>query len=125
MKILIIEDEPQIAEVMKDIILKLRPDSEMLGITSSIDESVRFLVQPQNEPDLIFMDIQLADGLSFEIFSRVAINCPVVFCTAYEQYKMQASVSTVLDYILKPIKDSDVCLVFEKMEKLHPDKYVN
>ena len=118
MKILLIEDERQIAEVLKDIILKIKPESDIIGIVDSIDKSVQFLSVEENKPDLIFMDIQLADGLSFEIFSRVTINCPIIFCTAYDQYTLQAFKANGIEYILKPIKEDDIRSAFGKMEKL-------
>jgi len=118
MNILIIEDEIQTANVLVEIIKGIKPKSNICGILESIDESVKYLSKPNNKPDIIFMDIQLADGLSFEIFSRVKIKCPVIFCTAYEQYTMQAFKTNGIDYILKPIKDEDVELAFDKIEQL-------
>ena len=118
MKILVIEDEIQIAEVLIDILKKIRPEVVICGIVDSIEKSVRFLSVKQNAPDLIFMDIQLADGLSFEIFSRIDVNCPVIFCTAYDQYTLQAFKSNGIEYILKPIREEDICTAFDKLEKL-------
>jgi two-component system, LytTR family, response regulator LytT len=118
MKILIIEDEPQIACELRDILLKINPEARIIAILDSIDTSVDFLLDEKNVPELIFMDIQLADGLSFEIFSRTEINCPVVFCTAYDQYKLQAFKCNGIDYILKPVTEYDIRAVFEKIKKL-------
>ncbi len=118
MKILIIEDEPQIAEVLKDIIVKINTEAEIVALLGSIEKSVQFLSVAKNAPDIIFMDIQLADGLSFEIFSHVEVRCPVVFCTAYDQYTLQAFKSNGIEYILKPIKEEDIRAAFEKIAKL-------
>jgi DNA-binding LytR/AlgR family response regulator len=118
MKILIIEDEPQIAGELNDLLVKINPEAEIVGMLDSIDSSVKFLSEKRNTPELIFMDIQLADGLSFEIFTRVEINCPVIFCTAYDQYKLQAFKCNGIDYILKPIKECSIRSAFEKIEKL-------
>ena len=118
MKILIIEDEPQIAEELKELLLRIYPDTEILGLLDSIDSSVKFLSEKRNAPELIFMDIQLADGLSFEIFTQIEINCPVIFCTAYDQYKLQAFKCNGIEYILKPIKECAIRSAFEKIEKL-------
>ncbi len=118
MKILIIEDELQTAEVLKDIILTIRQDTEVAGIIDSIENSVKFLSVPENQIDLIFMDIHLADGLSFEIFTHVKIECPVVFCTAYDQYALQAFKSNGIEYLLKPVSDEDIKRAFEKVDSL-------
>ncbi len=128
MKILIIEDEPQTAQVLKEIITGIKPDCEIVGILDSIDKTVKYLSVKENTPNLIFMDIQLADGVSFEIFSRVSVDCPVVFCTAYDQYTLQAFKSNGIEYILKPIKEDDIRSAFEKVDKLnlsfHTNEYI-
>lgn len=116
MRILIVEDEPQTASVLKDIILQVQPSSHIIEITESIEQTVEFLSDNKNRPELIFMDIQLADGLSFEIFSRVQVKCPVVFCTAYDQYTLQAFKTNGIEYILKPAKEEDVRAAFVKVE---------
>ncbi|MEN6617963.1 MAG: LytTR family DNA-binding domain-containing protein [Rikenellaceae bacterium] len=118
MKILVIEDEPQTTNVLIDIIRQVRPQSEIIGTFESIDQSVKYLSTAQNQPDLIFMDIQLADGLSFEIFLRVQVICPVIFCTAYDQYTLQAFKTNGIEYILKPIKEEDIHAAFAKIDKL-------
>ncbi|HAN18370.1 MAG TPA: DNA-binding response regulator [Bacteroidales bacterium] len=118
MKILIIEDEPKTAGVLKDIIIQVQPNTEIMTILGSIQKSVDYLSDSRNLPDLIFMDIQLADGLSFEIFSRVQVKCPVIFCTAYDQYSLQAFKTNGIEYILKPIKEEDVKAAFTKFENL-------
>ena len=118
MNILIIEDEPQTANVLVDIIRQVQPQSRILGILESIEQSVRYFSGECTSPDLIFMDIQLADGLCFEIFTRVHINSPVVFCTAYDQYTLQAFKTNGVDYILKPVKEEDVKMTFAKIDRL-------
>ncbi len=118
MKILIVEDEPQTASVLQEIILQIKPDAQIQGIAESVEQSVQLLSNEANLPDLIFMDIQLADGLSFEIFPRVKVKCPVVFCTAYDQYTLQAFKTNGIEYILKPIKEDDIAAAFLKLESL-------
>lgn len=118
MNILIIEDEPRTANVLAAIINKIQPKVNIDAILESVDESVKYLSDQANQPELIFMDIQLADGLSFEIFSRVHVKCPVIFCTAFEQYTLQAFKTNGVEYILKPIKEEDVEAAFDKIEKL-------
>ena len=77
MKVLIIEDEIQTASVLRDIILEIRPEARIVDTLESIKKTVEYLSEEKNQPDIIFMDIQLTDGLSFEIFSQVQIHCPV------------------------------------------------
>lgn len=118
MKILIIEDEPHNAETLSEIITKVKADSIILEVLGSIEKVVEYLANPNNKPDLIFADIQLADGLSFEVFSKVQVKSPIVFCTAYDQYSLQAFKTNGIAYILKPVKEEDVEAAFVKYETL-------
>jgi len=118
MKIVIIEDEPQTASVLKDIIEEVQPGSQVVTILDSIEQSVRYFSSGNPAPDLIFMDIQLADGLSFEIFSRTRITTPVIFCTAYDQYTLQAFRSNGIEYILKPVREEEIRAAFAKVDTL-------
>jgi DNA-binding LytR/AlgR family response regulator len=118
MKILIIEDEPHTAQTLGEIIKQLRPNSIILGILESIERSVNYLLNDSNLPDLIFADIQLSDGLSFEVFSKIQVKCPIIFCTAFDQYTLQAFKTNGIEYILKPVKEEDVELAFIKYETL-------
>lgn len=116
MKILIVEDEPQTARMLQSIIHELRPTSQVVGVLDSIESTVDFLSAGRNMPELIFLDIQLADGLSFEIFKQVEVKTPVIFCTAYDQYSLQAFKSNGIDYLLKPVKGEDVKMALDKLE---------
>jgi len=118
MKILIVEDEPQTANILRDIILELQPQSHIVEMLDSVESVVLFFQQTATQPDLIFMDIQLADGMSFDIFTKVQVKCPVVFCTAYDQYSLQAFKTNGIEYLLKPIKAEDVQAAFDKLETL-------
>jgi len=118
MKVLIIEDEPHNAQTLSEIIVQVRPGSIILELLESIEQAVKYLTNPNNKPDLIFADIQLADGLSFEIFSKIKIKCPVIFCTAFDQYTLQAFKTNGIEYILKPVKEEDVEAAFIKYETL-------
>jgi two-component system response regulator LytT len=118
MNILIIEDEPHTAQILSEIIVQVRPDSIILETLESIEQSVKYLSNDKNLPDLIFSDIQLADGLSFEIFSKVQLKCPIIFCTAFDQYTLQAFKTNGIEYVLKPVKEEDVELAFTKYETL-------
>jgi DNA-binding LytR/AlgR family response regulator len=102
MNILIIEDEQATARHTKKMLEEIDPDVNVLGIVDSIESAVRWF-RSHSEPDLLLLDIHLADGLSFEIFKEVEITCPVIFATAYDQYAIQAFRVNSVDYLLKPI----------------------
>ncbi len=89
MKILIIEDEVMAAERLEEMILGLFPDTQVLGRFDSISRAVEWFGS-NDAPDLAFFDIQLADGLSFEIFEQTNVNCPVIFTTAFDEYALKA-----------------------------------
>ncbi|NIG54451.1 LytTR family DNA-binding domain-containing protein [Chitinophaga sp. Cy-1792] len=115
MRIVIIEDEIKAAKSLAAMITKLRPAYTIDAILSSIEGAVSYLsANPQ--PDLIFMDVQLADGLSFEIFKRVKVTAPVIFCTAYGEYAMDAIKSNGVDYLLKPFAVADLEAAFDRMD---------
>lgn len=115
MQIIIIEDELKAAKSLAAMITKLRPGATIAAQLQSIESAVSYLSQHQ-APDLIFMDIQLSDGLCFEIFKSVKIQCPVVFCTAYGEYTMDAIKANGIDYILKPFSKEALQEAFEKVE---------
>lgn len=112
MKVLIIEDESHSAERLQRYIHTLHPDFEISGITKSIAQSIEFLQQQQ--PDLIFSDIRLQDGLSFDIFRTVKVTSPIIFTTAYDQYAIQAFKFNSIDYLLKPINSEELEAAIEK-----------
>ena len=88
MRLLVLEDEEQALQRLQKIIGKVIPEATILGTAASIEEAINwFEYNPM--PDLIFMDIQLADGTSFQIFNKIKITCPVIFTTAYESYALQ------------------------------------
>ena len=108
MKYLIVEDEINACEYIRDLVQRLRPEGELLDHIDSVEETINWLHDPKNQPDLIFMDIQLSDGISFEIFKHVDIKVPVIFTTAYDQFAIQAFKVNGLDYLLKPIAPADL-----------------
>lgn len=115
MKIIIIEDEIKAAKSLANLISKLRPATKVMAHLQSIEGAIDYL--SHNEmPDLIFMDIQLSDGLCFEIFKAVKIHCPIVFCTAYGEYTMDAIKANGIDYLLKPFSKEDLNDAFEKVD---------
>jgi DNA-binding LytR/AlgR family response regulator len=117
MNIIIIEDELRTAKSLENIILDLHPEARITGQYQSVERSVDALANSP-QPDLIFMDIQLADGLSFEIFKSVKISCPVVFCTAFDEYSLEAFKRNGVDYVLKPFSKEDIREAFRKVNEL-------
>jgi two-component system, LytTR family, response regulator LytT len=115
MKIIIIEDELKAAKSLASMISMLRPSATVEAFLQSIESAVDYLSQNE-EPDLIFMDIQLSDGLSFEILKMVKIHCPIIFCTAYGEYTLDAIKANGIDYLLKPFSKEELQTAFEKVE---------
>ena len=117
MNVLIIEDEVKTGKELKRLIEGLDDTIRVLGVLDSVRSAVEwFEVHPA--PDLIFSDIQLGDGLSFDIFLRVLSNAPVIFCTAFDEYAIQAFQANSIDYLLKPIDEERLQLSLEKYKKL-------
>jgi DNA-binding LytR/AlgR family response regulator len=117
MNILIVEDEPEAASRLSKILKDLRPDIKIVASIDSVKSAAKWLGENPS-PELIFMDIQLADGLSFEIFEKVEIRVPVIFTTAYNEYALKAFKVNSIDYILKPLDKDDVAAAFKKYENL-------
>lgn len=101
MHIVIIEDERLMAEEMVDTIKSIEPNLQSITVLSSVKEAIQYFKE-NPRPDLIFSDIELGDGLSFQIFAVVGIYVPVIFCTAYNEYALDAFKANGIDYILKP-----------------------
>jgi two-component system LytT family response regulator len=116
-KIVILEDEAIAAQHLQRTLSEVKPDYKVETVLQSIEESVEYL-QQQPMPDLIFMDIHLADGLSFRIFDHVQVTCPIIFTTAYDQYALEAFKVNSIDYLLKPINRDDLKRALGKMEIL-------
>ncbi|MCJ7446574.1 MAG: LytTR family DNA-binding domain-containing protein [Bacteroidales bacterium] len=116
-KAIIIEDEKPAAEHLQRLINQVDIKIDILRIISSVDEA---LVWFKNNPvpDLIFLDIQLSDGLSFEIFNHVNITCPVIFTTAYEEYAIKAFKVNSIDYLLKPIGIDDLKYAIDQFRSI-------
>lgn len=112
-RILIIEDEKPAAEWLRNLILKFDPAISILNVIDSVGVAVEWFNQ-NPAPDLVFMDIQLADGLSFEIFERVQVPCPVIFTTAYQEYAIKAFKVNSIDYLLKPVSFPELETAFQK-----------
>lgn len=121
MKALIIEDEELAAKRLVSLLQKSNPGIEILGVCESIVSSVRWLKQNE-KPDLIFMDIQLSDGLSFEILKQVEVDSSIIFTTAFDEYAIQAFKLNSIDYLLKPFNEEDLAAAIAKFEKLYGKK---
>ena len=117
MKTLIIEDERIAAENLQRMISQHTPQLEVCGILQSVEEAVEYFTH-SDPPDLVFMDIHLADGLAFLIFDSVTIHRPIIFTTAYDQYALQAFQVNSIDYLLKPISPDDLKRAINKLEQL-------
>jgi len=118
MKIAIIEDEPKIAESLKLILMEIDPSISVMKILSSVKSSVEWLRVNQSSCDLLFMDINLTDGLSFEIFNQIESNTPIVFLTAYDQYALDAFKVNGVYYILKPFDKTKIKQSLKKFKSL-------
>jgi DNA-binding LytR/AlgR family response regulator len=117
MNILIIEDEQATARHTKKMLEEINPEVNVIGILDSIESAVAWF-RTHSEPDLLILDIHLADGLSFEIFREIDIICPVIFATAYDQYAIQAFRVNSVDYLLKPISKEALLESLNKYQKI-------
>lgn len=118
LNVLIIEDETPAAEKLERYLLKYSSAIKVIHKTDAVKESVTWLRDHQHEIDLIFMDIQLKDGLSFSIFQEVKIEKPIIFITAYNEFALDAFKVNSIDYLLKPITFTDLSASLRKMESL-------
>ncbi|PWL30650.1 LytTR family DNA-binding domain-containing protein [uncultured Roseivirga sp.] len=115
MKVLIVEDESMAAKRLTNLLLKLEPDIEILDQLDSVKTAVKWL--SNNQADLLFFDIQLADGLSFEILNQVNIQTPIIFTTAFDEYAIKAFKVNSIDYLLKPIDPEELKHALEKFHQ--------
>ncbi len=117
MKILIIEDEPFARAELMRLLKGTGRDFEIIGELDTIADSVEWL-KTSRPPDLIFLDIQLADGLSFDIFNEVQVDVPVIFTTAFDEYAIRAFQLNSIDYLLKPVSPDALDQALRKLDKL-------
>ena len=117
MKVIIIEDEHLTAERIRTLLHKIDPEITVLTVIDSVSKAVQWFGQ-HGSPDLVFMDIQLADGISFDIFDRTKIESPVIFITAYQEYAIRAFKVNSVDYLLKPIAEGDLKSALDKYKTL-------
>jgi len=116
MKAIIIEDEKFAADRLEKMIREVKPEIEILKKISSVSDSIVWL--KKNDVDLIFLDIQLSDGISFSIFEEVTINTPIIFTTAYDQYAIKAFELNSISYLLKPVRKDELLESIKKYESL-------
>lgn len=116
MKVLIIEDESLAADKLEMMLKEIDPSVSIAARLGSVKESVSWLIR--NEAELIFLDIQLSDGISFSIFEQVTVNTPVIFTTAYDQYAIKAFKLNSISYLLKPIRRNDLAESLQKYKTL-------
>lgn len=118
MKLLIVEDEKLLAGQLTNMVMRIEPAAEVVARTNSIRSTVQWL-RSNAMPDLILMDIELADGQCFEIFNQVPVSTPVIFTTAYDEYTLKAFKVNSIDYLLKPVKEDELKAAINKFKTLH------
>ncbi len=121
MNILLIEDEAPAAKRLQKLILESQAAATITATIDSVEMAVKWL-RNFPPPDLIFMDIQLADGLSFDIFTQVKVASPIIFTTAYDQYTLKAFKVNSVDYLLKPIDPTELTSAFDKYHRLYKEE---
>ena len=114
---LVVEDEINAFEYLASILNKIDEDIHVIGHMDSVKDTVNFLTK-NSSPDLIFLDIQLADGLSFEIFNHLKVKSPIIFTTAYDQYAIDAFKLHSVDYLLKPVLEDDLRRSIKKLKEV-------
>jgi two-component system response regulator LytT len=117
MQILIIEDEQRNAKRLQNLLHEINAEIEVVGILESVSDSLEWFATNE-EPDLILMDVRLADGLCFEIFSSHALTAPVIFTTAYDEYAIRAFKVNSIDYLLKPVDKLELANALEKYKQI-------
>ena len=120
MNIVIIEDEKPAATMLEMLVKQIEPDTQVLKVIPSVAKSIEWLNKSQDDVDLIFMDIQLTDGICFEIFKDVQVDKPIIFTTAYDEYAIEAFKVNSIDYLLKPVKPEDLARSINKYKNFKP-----
>ncbi len=120
MKVLIIEDEAPAVRKLRGLLNNQEIDIEILADIDTVEEAVEWLSNNPS-PDVIFSDIQLADGVSFEIYSKIPPKCPIIFTTAYDEYALKAFELNSLDYLLKPYTEEQFNRAFQKIKTASPN----
>jgi Response regulator of the LytR/AlgR family len=122
MKVLIIEDEHPAAQKLIRVLKEIDSRIEVIDVLRSVEQAINWFTENQN-PELIFMDIQLEDGLCFDIFENCRIDIPVIFTTAYDEYAIKAFKVNSVDYLLKPVDRNELKNAIEKFKIIHQADY--
>jgi DNA-binding LytR/AlgR family response regulator len=117
MQILIVEDEELAVKKLQKTLMAVNTEANIMGVTDSIKSTVEWL-EENPQPDLILMDIELADGQSFEIFNLTEVKSPVIFTTSYDEYALKAFKVNSVDYLLKPIQKEELQAALNKFQKI-------
>ncbi|HOR12092.1 MAG TPA: response regulator [Bacteroidales bacterium] len=118
MNVLIIENEKPAVDGLVRLLKNIDTNINVVGVTESVESTINWF-QGNPNPDLIFMDIQLDDGLCFELFETIRIQIPVIFTTAYDEYMLSAFKVNSVDYLLKPIEENNLRQAIEKFKSIH------
>lgn len=121
MKVIILEDEQRAANHLQRMIGRVAPDMEVSHVFETVREAVDHL-EHDTSVEMVFSDVQLADGISFDIFSRININCPIIFTTAYDTYAIEAFNANGIDYLLKPLEEERLEKAINKARKFSAAK---
>ncbi|MGQ8336823.1 LytR/AlgR family response regulator transcription factor [Sunxiuqinia sp. A32] len=124
MNVLVVENENPAVEGLVGLLKSIDPDINVIGITQSVESTINWF-QGHADPDLIFMDIQLDDGLCFELFETMKIDIPVIFTTAYNEFMLSAFKVNSVDYLLKPIEEVSLRRAIEKFKSIHYNASIN
>ena len=117
MKVLIVEDEAPAFRRLEKILSEINPEIEIVEVLDAVEDTVKWF-NSHKMPDLVLMDIQISDGISFQIFDEVEVKCPVIFITAFDDYLLKAFKVNSIDYLLKPIKKEDLEIALNKYQHL-------
>ena len=118
MKVVILEDEPLAVEKLERYLLKYSGEIKILKILTSLEVALPWIEANKDEVDLFFMDVQLSDGLSFEIFNTIPLKKPIIFTTAFDEFAIDAFKVNSIDYLLKPIKFMELTKALQKLNAL-------
>lgn len=124
MQVLIVEDETAAYESLVEILKEIDPSIQVLGNTESVSQTINWL-NTHPAPDLILMDIHLSDGSAFLIFDHIQVEVPIIFTTAYDEYAIDAFKVSSIDYLLKPIKSSDLERALQKFKRFSQNDLVS
>jgi two-component system, LytTR family, response regulator len=124
MNILIIEDEPLVAKDLENLLKRIEPDAKILDVLTSVEASRKWF-SSHTVPDLVLSDIQLSDGISFEIYENLHLTCPIIFTTAYDDYAIRAFKLNSIDYLLKPIDGKELAAAINKYKSLSSESVLS